>query len=458
MQKTTWLAGLCAVLVACGGGDDGAGGTKTITKTVTNNNTNTVTITTDAGAECADGVCVLSGTITEDLTLTSDVQWLLRGGVFIGDDLGQTTLTIEPGTTIYGENSTGGMLVVRRGSKLVAEGTADQPIVFTSSKAPGSRARGDWGGLILNGRAPINNCSAETTDVCQQFGEGGTGFFGGSDPNDNSGVLTYVRVEFAGTLISPDNELNGIAFQGVGSGTEIDHIQVHMNADDGVEFFGGTAQAKHVLVTGVGDDGIDWTDGWTGAVQFAVVQQYADSGDNGIEADNNGENNDALPRSQPILSHVTVIGSPDSTASDYGALLRDGTAGELHNVVLTGFNDACLALSNLATLDQADSGALVMAGGVVDCAKNFESNDGNGDITDTDVADFFASGPNNTEAEAMLSDPYNQEAPNFAPMSGSPLLTGGMSPSDAFFDAASYRGGVDPANDWTAGWTTSEPN
>ena len=111
--------------------------------------------------------------------------------------------------------------------------------------------------------------------------------------------------------------------------------------------------------------------------------------------------------------------------------------------------------SDLKTMRES---ALVLAGGVVDCAKNFESNDGNGDITDTDVADFFASGPNNTEAEAMLSDPYNQEAPNFAPMSGSPLLTGGMSPSDAFFDAASYRGGVDPANDWTAGWTTSEPN
>ena len=133
------------------------------------------------------------------------------------------------------------MLVVRRNAQIMAEGTVEEPIIFTSSKEPGSRARGDWGGLIINGNAPINSCSDNTEEFCEAFGEGGTGFYGGNDPSDDSGVLKYVRVEFAGTLVSPENELNGIAFQGVGSGTEIDYIQVHMNADDGIEFFGGAA-------------------------------------------------------------------------------------------------------------------------------------------------------------------------------------------------------------------------
>ncbi len=261
------------------------------------------------GVACDGGVCVLSGVITEDLTLTADTDWLLRGGVFIGDDENPTTLTIEAGTTVYGETSTDGMLVIRRSSRIMAEGSADAPIVFTSSKEAGTRARGDWGGLIINGRAPVNSCGGDYEgDYCEAYGEGGTGWYGGADAGDSSGVLRYVRVEFAGTLISPENELNGIAFQGVGSGTEVDYVQVHMNADDGIEFFGGTAQVKHVLVTGVGDDMLDWTDGWQGKAQFVVLQQFADAGDNGIEADNNGDDNEASPRSNPTLSHITIIG------------------------------------------------------------------------------------------------------------------------------------------------------
>jgi len=182
---------------------------------------------------CKDNVCVLSGVIEEDTLLTADNQYILSGGVFIGNDIDPVTLTIEPGTTLYGESATDGFLSIRRNAQIIAEGTAEAPIVFTSSKEPGSRARGDWGGLIINGNAPINACADDGADFCEALGEGGTGFYGGTDPEDSSGVLKYVRVEFAGTLISPDNELNGIAFLGVGSGTEVDFVQVHMNADDG---------------------------------------------------------------------------------------------------------------------------------------------------------------------------------------------------------------------------------
>ncbi|MCB9685526.1 MAG: hypothetical protein H6738_21005 [Alphaproteobacteria bacterium] len=441
-MRTQLVIGLVAGLAACSGGGTDPTGTPGVTV---------------QGVECDGDTCVVSGDITQDLTMTADKQWLLRGGVFIGDDTNETVLTVEPGTTVYGENSTAGMLVIRRGSRIEAAGTASEPIVFTSSKAPGSRARGDWGGLILNGRAPINNCT-DSAAVCEQFGEGGTGFFGGDDANDTSGTLSYVRVEFAGTLISPDNELNGIGFQAVGRGTTIDHVQVHMNADDGVEFFGGTAEWTHLLITGVGDDMLDWTDGWQGKGQFFVGQQYEGSGDNGIEADNNAENNDLSPRSHPILSNITVIGSPDSASSDFGALLREGTEGELYNVVIAGFNEACLSMSQAATLDRIDAGDLVMKSSLLDCATSFLTDDDNGDVLDTDIQDFFEAQASNVVAAAGLTAPFDVASPDFRPAAGSAAASGGQAPSDAFFQAVSYRGGVDPSDDWTVGWTTADPN
>ncbi|MEZ4323020.1 MAG: hypothetical protein R3F61_36475 [Myxococcota bacterium] len=412
--------------------------------------------------ECGDDFCVLSGTITESMTLTADKAWLLRGGVFIGDDVSETVLTIEPGTTVYGESSTDGMLVVRRHSRIVAEGTADAPIVFTSSKAEGSRARGDWGGLILNGTAPINSC-ADGADDCEAFGEGGTGWYGGNDPDSDSGVLKYVRVEFAGTLISPDNELNGIAFQGVGRNTLVDYVQVHMNADDGIEFFGGTAEAKHLVVTGVGDDSLDWTDGWRGKVQFAVLQQYDDaSGDNGIEADNNADDNNASPRSFPTLSNLTVIGSPSSDASDYGMLLREGTAAHIANALVVGFNDACLDIDHVATFDRigASTEDLVLENLHFDCATSFEKNDEDLDgdsVNDPDPmdieADFFALGAGNVLGDdGGLGAPFDLRNPDFTS-----TATGAVVPSDAFFESVDHIGAVG-TTDWTAGWTTSAVN
>ncbi len=409
--------------------------------------------------ECGDDFCVLSGTITESMTLTADTNWLLRGGVFIGDDVNETVLTIEPGTKIFGETATNGMLVIRRNSKILAEGTADAPIVMTSSQPEGSRNRGDWGGLIINGNAPVNVCNDGASD-CESFGEGGTGFYGGPDEDDDSGVLNYVRVEFAGTLVSPDNELNGIAFQGVGRSTEIDYVQVHMNADDGVEFFGGTAEAKHILVTGVGDDALDWTDGWRGKAQFVVLQQYDDaSGDNGIEADNNGDNNDAEPRSFPTLSNLTIIGSPNSDASDYGMLLREGTAANISNAIVTGWNDACLDIDHQATFDLAGSD-LTLSNILMDCDTLFEKDDQDFDgdeVEDPDPididADLFAVGAGNvTGDDGGVLDPFNLTAPDFTS-----TATGASVPSDAFFEQVDHIGGVG-ADDWTAGWTTSAAN
>ena len=146
----------------------------------------------------------------------------------------------------------------------------------------------------------------------QGLGEADTGVYGGDNPNDNSGILRYVRVEFAGVEFSPDNELNGIAFQGVGRGSTYEFIQVHMNRDDALEWFGGTADIKYAVASNAADDSFDWTFGWTGRAQFIAIHQRGDDADNGIEADNNEFNNNLLPRSNPQIYNMTICGDPDA--------------------------------------------------------------------------------------------------------------------------------------------------
>ena len=458
------MRGSMCVLIALFAGctpatDDGA--TDGTTDDGNNNDTTFAEYDAMDGVECSnDEFCTLSGDITEDLHLIADIPWVLSGGVFIGTDDTSATLTIDPGATVYGESATDGMLVITRGSKIMAEGTADMPIVFTSSKAAGDRARGDWGGIIINGYASINSCG-DAIDDCEALGEGGVGWYGGDDDADDSGVLRYLRVEFAGTLISPDNELNGIAFQGVGSGTEVDYIQVHMNADDGVEFFGGTVDVKHVLVTGAADDSLDWTDGWRGRAQYVALQQFDDAGDNGIEADNNGEANDASPRSNPQLRNLTLVGSPDSAFSDTGILLREGTGADIADAVVTSFNDNCFDIDHAETFanawDSGDlSGGLVLENSILDCATNWADDDDDG--TEFTIGEFVETlNTGNTLVDPMLADATNLTTPDFLPEAGSPALGNGLDMADAFFDAVDYIGAFG-SDDWTAGWSSHELN
>lgn len=409
-----------------------------------------------AGTTAEGEVCVLEGTITQSLTLTPNKQYLLRGGVFIGDDSAETVLTIEAGTTLFGETASKGMLVIRRGSKIMADGTAEAPIVMTSPKTEGNRARGDWGGLIINGKAPVNGCDAAP---CESEGEGGTGKYGGSDPEDNSGVLRYVRVEYAGILLSEDNELNGIAFQGVGRGTTVDYIQVHMNKDDGVEFFGGTVDVKHVLLTGIGDDSLDWTDGWKGRGQYIAAVQFDDAGDQGIEADNNGENNDSEPRSEPTLSNLTIWGSGGEN-SDLGVLLREGTGAWISNAIIGNFGEGCLALDHAATFANAWdagmlSGALSINNSIIHCPGSSSFVEPELDMAPPfTVAEFWGFNDTNNEVDPALTD---TGARNFLPGSGSPALGAGKAPDDGFFDQTDYVGAFGDT-DWTAGWTNWAPN
>lgn len=400
-----------------------------------------------------NGACVVTGAITESQTWTADKPWLLRSAVTVGDDSSDVTLTIEPGTVVYGENATGGFLVVSRGAKIMAEGTALAPIRFTSDQPEGSRARGDWGGLVLNGRAPINACTDGATD-CEAEGEGGTGTYGGGDPADSSGVLRHVVIEYGGTEISPDNEINGLGVQGVGSGTEIDYVQVHRNLDDGIEFFGGTVTAKHLLVTEPGDDGIDWDLGFSGKIQYAAVVQASDAGNHGFETDNNESDHTATPVSMPTVANVTLLGDPGIAEDNFGMVLRRGSAPTLYNVAVTDFSTGCLAIRDQAGFDFFAAGDASINTTFLACDQPFEE-----DAEETEIGtedEVFASGTGNqTVTDLGLSDPANGD---LRPSASSPLLGAGMTPPDSFFDAVDYVGAFDATTNWADGWTSWDPS
>ena len=396
-------------------------------------------------------VRVIRGRFTGPVTLTNEYHYVLRGVVFIGRG---ADLTIQAGTRIVGEFATLGTLVVEQGGRIYALGTAGAPIVFTSDQPVGQRNRGDWGGLIISGEAPINIPGGIG------LGEGDTGRYGGTFPDDNSGVLRYVRVEFAGIEFSPDNELNGIAFQGVGRGTTVDYVQVHMNKDDGVEFFGGTVDAKHLVLTNIGDDSLDWTFGWSGRVQYVVLQQRGDDADNGFEADNNANNNDLLPRSNPTIYNATLIGDPFADwggESDDGMEIREGTAGTIRNFIVMGFKENGIDYSNTATLQQAALGTLSLGSGIVfgnGLLAGTANLDSNARPILSNVHSVLVGGAN----DPGLINPFDQASPNFRPAPGSLAMihSPALQPNDGFFDVALFIGalGPDPALDWTLGWTS----
>jgi hypothetical protein len=409
--------------------------------------------------------CGLKGTYTQDLLLTSDKLWVLQGGVFIGNDnKDNANITIQAGSKIVGQSGAD-FLVITRGSKILAEGAADRPIVFTAAKEE-NRTPGLWGGIVINGNAPINACKEGTT-LCEAEGEGSTGKYGGNDAHDNSGILKFVRVEFAGYQITPENELNGIAFQGVGDGTLVDYIQVHRNSDDGVEFFGGTVNIKHVVLTGNQDDSLDWTSGWRGKVQFVVVEQYEDEADCGIEADNHSSRLDAAPRSMPEISNVTLIGNGKAgKKGGHGVLLRKGTGAIISNALVTNFKKACIDIDDNETFNfggilgnrGVEARGLKMSSTIVDCeasSQNFQlvetGASGNVVVEPWSIDSWFFGQMGNLATAAKLN--------GWVPSANSPVHGAGITPDDLFFDEVDYIGAIaNEANDWTFGWTTQAKN
>jgi hypothetical protein len=401
----------------------------------------TILMAFSIGAEAK--TVVLEGTLSGKTKLKPKNTYLLRGGVFVSGKL-----IIKPGTTILGTE--GSFLVISPGATIDAQGTLEKPIVFTSVNREGARSRGDWGGVVLEGRAPINVPGGTAV------GEGNTGTYGGNNPTDNSGIMKFVRIEYGGFAISPDNELNGLAFQGVGNGTEIDFIESFAAGDDAFEWFGGTVNAKHLVGVAEDDDGLDWTFGWSGNVQFAVIQQRADISDNGIEADNNENGFDFLPRADPTMMNVTLVGAPEAgPGSKLGLVLRRGTAGKLINFIVLGFKGLGVEVRDASTFTQLDSGALSLRGFIF-------FNNGNGLTTPENfnglTSDMLSiKGVKILQSDPQLKSAFSKTAPDFRPNAGSPALNPANVEAppagNSFFVATNYVGAFDATTDWTVGWT-----
>lgn len=323
---------------------------------------NTFTITD----EVIDGIVYkkLEGIINENISLTSSDNWLLSGGVFVEEGY---TLTILNGGTIYTDTDVTTFLSVMQGAKVFIEGSQDNPVVFTPLKD--NPTYGDWGGIVVNGYASLNTgFTAE--------GEGGTGIYGGDDDNDDSGILRYVRVEYAGKILGTDNELNGFSFNGVGDGTTVEYIQAYKGSDDGIEFFGGTVNVRYAVSTHNQDDSFDWTHGWKGKGQYWLAQQGPDGGDRGIEADNNSDDNLLEPYSNPILCNITLEGYDDGDSLNTGIRFREGTKGKVYNALITNFPKYGVRVSDEATLNNLTNGGLILSNSLVqDNGTNFKDCD-----------------------------------------------------------------------------------
>jgi len=325
----------------------------------------------------------------EVISLTNDNIYALADG-FPGTYLGNgerqladgetpvsVTLRIEQGSLILGGNQEA--LIVTRGSTIEARGEPENPIVMTSDQqfndwvggSDGDAGRGEWAGLALMGFARENQCPA--SGVCNVRAEGDIGFYGGSNDNESSGILRYVVVQHAGNDIDGNgNELNGISFFGTGSSTRVSFVQSHKGLDDGIEFFGGTTFMDHAVITDAADDSLDWGQGWRGGAQFVVVKQASDQGERGIEADNDGDNPQAEPVSEPALANLTFVGSPTTSPDQttQGILLRRGTGASITNSIIANF-EQCFDMDDNATFTRYEENRISLENIVMSCGTNF---------------------------------------------------------------------------------------
>ena len=431
--------------------------------------------------------------INQNMTLSYPNTYILKGWVYVTEG---NTLTVEAGVIIKGDKQTKGTLIVERGAKIIAQGTKDKPIVMTSAQAAGNRKSGDWGGLIICGKARTNKG--------EQTIEGGVrSKHGGNDDNDNSGVLSYLRVEFAGIEYQTDNEINGITLGSVGRGTQIDHIQVSYSGDDSYEWFGGCVNAKYLVSYGCWDDDYDTDNGFSGKVQFALILRdplIADqSASNGFESDNDADGSSNSPNTAAVFANVSIFGpvANPQAYTDQGGVkghhdatkvrfqaglhLRRNTQLSIFNSLIAAFpigviveNDKGSATQTHATNGDLNITNCVIAG----CVKNFQDAQywTSGSVyNSTDAANawgytYFTRPEGNNRTYATLaelglgSNPLDLKATGLFPQSGSVLATGANwshSKVSVGFDQVNYIGAFSPAetagNSWLSGWTNFDP-
>ena len=456
-----------------------------------------VVVVNGGGGSTTGQTIILQGRINADTLLRKQNTYILKGLVYV---VGNHTMTIEAGTTVKGSFSGSDVaaLIITRGSKLMASGTPSEPIIFTSA-SPNPQS-GDWGGIVLCGKASVNTAFAGTGGGPGVYEvEGGInnansdGLAGGGtspDDNDNSGTLKYVRIEFAGYAFQPDKEINSLTMAAVGRGTTIDHIQVAYAKDDAYEWFGGTVNCKFLIAYKTQDDDFDTDNGYSGKVQFGLIMRdsvIADiSNSEAFESDNNATGTTATPKTTAIFSNITAIG-PRATLSNIGNSLFRGAAHIRRNTGISIFNSIIMGWPRGIEID-ASSGTstalniedstlrlrnITLAGNTVNT--RFSGTGGATITNDATFASWFTNSYYNNDiltnvSDARLIQPYNYAAPDPTPFATNSTGGGGNAKintgggftdpkftGDTFFDqTVVFRGAVAPAGElasWWKGWT-----
>ena len=379
--------------------------------------------------------------ISTDTTWTNDTIYRIRHQVFVNSG---ATLTIEAGTLIQasGQNA---VIVVEKGGKIMADGRREAPIVMTCDQPVGQRESGCWAGLIILGNAPMTRGTGLAEGVIPETRP----TYGGDDPMDSSGVLRYVRVEFAGVDFNPETQPNAFGFHGVGAGTVIDHIQAHEGEDDGIEFFGGNANCMYCVSSGSKDDSLDWAFGWQGTAQYVFIHQDP-QGDNGIEADNDSQGFDRTPRSHPKLYNVTLVGGlaqDTNSSSGDGMRIRVGTAITARNVLLTGFGGDAL--------DVRDNSPSLFTDGT-SSIKNAIIHANGGNTGAAQIVGGVESSVGYMDVAPMLVNVRYEANPDPRPMLGSAALLVGNAatpPSTDSLDTSAQFIGAFGDENWLEEWT-----
>lgn len=415
-------------------------------------------------------VCELPARLTVSATLEkfSGLLYSINGRVDVGLDRGAAptadaavVLTIRPGVVLYGVTGTS-WLVVNRGNRIQAVGTATSPIVFTSRDnvlgLANDDSQGQWGGVVLLGRAPTTDCTVAPaatpgTVDCERQTEGAVdpAYFGGATADDNSGTIDYVQIRYSGYVLSGNSELQSLTLGGVGSGTTVKHFQSHNSSDDGFEIFGGRPSLRHVVITGADDDNIDTDTGYQGTMQYVIaVQKTSGAADSMIELDSANALEDNTPRTHLKLANFTFVHRNASSGNNAAMLFRGKSDATLVNGVVTS-PMACLRLNgtNILTADAANQklGPPLFQSVVMQCsAAPFV---GSGGVTVQQVTDVFGAGANNNAAfTASLTGTFINGANETAATATDPKTL------DAAFDTTTYVGAVRDATDtWYAGWT-----
>lgn len=439
------------------------------------------TVVTNPGTDTEN--TILEGRITANRTLKAQYTYKLRGLVYVTSG---AILTIEPGTKIVGEAGKTGGLIITRGCKIIADGTADKPIVFTSENA--NPARGDWAGLVLLGEAPTNASFNGIQGIGAVEGginnSDGLGIFGtpstqGQNPADNSGILRYVRIEYAGYAFLPDNEINGLTLAGIGSGTIIDNVQVSYANDDSYEWFGGTVNCKHLISYKTLDDDFDTDNGFSGKVQFGISLRDSSVADisksEAFESDNDANGSALLPQTSAVFSNMTVMG-PKATLNNtgnslfvWGAQIRRNSSLSIFNSIIMGYPNGLYidATKGVPTDNNIPSSLFVQNTIIAGCPQPVVySISGNSNVplvnntTATITSWFNTTAYGNSIltncADVKLNAPFNYSNPDFNPASGSPALTGAAFTNPKLstgFNSVSYIGACASGDTWWKGWT-----